>query len=74
MIMKPRDNDIPEMQIVRKNWWEKRDADEALNLMFRNSRGGRGIEYKLLTGFSRNGANNYVSALDNVSWVINNCE
>lgn len=65
--MKPRDNDIPDMQIVRENWWQKRDADEALKLMYRNSRGGRGIEFKLLTGLARNGATNYVNALDNVS-------
>lgn len=66
--MKPRDNDIPDMQIVRENWWEKRDASEALDLMYRNSRAGRGIEYKLLNGLSRSGANNYGNALDNVSW------
>lgn len=65
--MKPRENDIPEMQIVRENWWQKRDADDALHLMYRNVRGGRGIEYKLLTGFTRSGGNNYVAALDNVS-------
>lgn len=66
--MKPRDNEIAEMQTVRENWWQKRDADEALKLMYRNSRGGRGIEFKLLTGFVRNGANNYLAALDNVSF------
>lgn len=68
--MKPRDNDIPDMQIVRENWWQKRDADEALNLMYRNSRGGRGIEFKLLSGFSRSGATNFSAAFDNVSCVI----
>lgn len=55
------------MKIVRENWWEKRDANEALKLMYRNSRGGRGIEYKLLTGLARTEAKNYVTALDNVS-------
>lgn len=65
--MKPRTNDIPEMQVVRENWWQNRDADEALKLMRRQSRGGRGIEFKLLTGLSRHGANNFVNALDCVS-------
>lgn len=67
LIMKPRENDIPEMQVMREYWWEKRDAQEALNMMHRQSRGGRGIEFNLLTGFVRNGPSNYASAFDNVS-------
>lgn len=65
-ILKPRDNDVPELQAVRQNWWEKRDAKEALELLQRHDRGGNSIEHKLLAGFAKNGPNDYVNSLENV--------
>lgn len=65
-ILKPRENDFPEMQTAREHWWINRDADEALNLMQRHDRGGRSIEYKLLAGLAKNGRNDYVNSLENV--------
>lgn len=64
--MQPRENDILELEIVRKAWWERRDAEEALDLLNRHARGGRGIEYKLLSGLNKYGSANYLAALDNV--------
>lgn len=66
-ILKPRDNDTPEMQRVREHWWEHRQAKEALALLQRHDRGGRSIESKLLTGLSKYGPNDYVNSLENVS-------
>lgn len=66
-ILKPRDNDVPEMQRVREQWWENRQAKEALTLLQRHDRGGRSIESKLLMGLIKNGPNDYVNSLENVS-------
>lgn len=65
-ILKPRENDFPEMKTAREHWWTNRDADEALQLMQRHDRGGRSIEYKLLAGLAKNGPNDYVNSLENV--------
>lgn len=67
MILKPRDNDVPEMQTVRENWWANRDAKQALELLHHHDRGGRSIESKLLSGLVKNGPNDYVNSLENVS-------
>lgn len=66
-ILKPRDNDTPDMQRVREHWWENRQAKEALALLQRYDRGGRSIESKLLSGLTKNGPNDYVNSLENVS-------
>lgn len=55
------------MQPVRENWWKNRNAQEALDLLQRHDRGGRSIEHKLLTGFVKNGPNDYKNSLENVS-------
>lgn len=68
-ILKPRDNDVPELQLARESWWEKRNAQEALELLKRHDRSGRSIEYKLLAGFVKNGPNDYVNSLENVSEI-----
>lgn len=67
MILKPRDNDVPEMQTVRELWWTSRDAKQALELLQRHDRGNRSIESKLLAGLAKNGPNDYVNSLENVS-------
>lgn len=66
MILKPRDNDTPDMQRVREHWWENRQAKEALALLQRHDRGGRSIESKLLAGLTKNGPNDYVNSLEQV--------
>lgn len=66
-ILKPRENDFPEMQSVREHWWKNRNADEALKILQRHDRGGRSIEHKLLSGFAKNGPNDYINSLENVS-------
>lgn len=55
------------MQRVREHWWENRQAKEALALLQRYDRGGRSIESKLLSGLTKNGPNDYVNSLENVS-------
>lgn len=65
-ILKPRENDVREMQEVREHWWANRDANKALEILQRSDRGGRSIEYKLLSGFVKNGPNDYVNSLENV--------
>lgn len=64
--MKPRENDIPEMNSVRELWWKNRDAKEALDQLKNHDRGGKSNEYKLLSGFVKNGPNDYVNSLENV--------
>lgn len=71
MILKPRDNEAPELQAVREHWWANRNAKEALNLLDRHDRGGNSIEHKLLVGFARNGPNDYVNSLENVIFFSN---
>lgn len=68
--MKPRANDWPDLQIVREHWWENRNADEALKLLGRDNRFPRSIEHKLLLGLSKNGPNDYVNSLENVSTQV----
>lgn len=65
-ILKPRDNDAPEMQSAREHWWKNRQAKEALALLQRHDRGGRSIESKLLAGLIKNGPNDFVNSLENV--------
>lgn len=66
LILKPRENDIPFMVAIRECWWNTRDAEKALN-MFRNRGAGRGVEQQLLAGLVKNGPNDYVNSLENVS-------
>lgn len=54
------------MNSVRELWWKNRNAKEALELLKGHDRGGRSIEYKLLSGFAKNGPNDYVNSLENV--------
>ncbi|XP_031640468.1 pseudouridylate synthase 7 homolog [Contarinia nasturtii] len=65
-ILKPRANDVPDMHAVRQLWWKKRNAKEALELLKRHDRSGRSIEYKLLSGFVKNGPNDYVNSLESI--------
>lgn len=60
---------MPEMNAVRELWFEKRDAQAALDLLKRHDRGGRSIEYKLLAGFVKNNKNDYVNSLENVRYI-----
>lgn len=55
------------MQRVREHWWKNRQAKEALALLQRHDRGGRSIESKLLAGLTKNGPNDYVNSLEQVS-------
>lgn len=63
LILKPRDGEAHYMQQVRKHWWHNRDAAAALKLLFKTN---TGIEAKLLAGLAKNGANDFVNALENV--------
>lgn len=55
------------MQRVREHWWKNRQAKEALALLHQHDRGGRSIESKLLAGLTKNGPNDFVNSLENVS-------
>lgn len=71
LILKPRENDIPFMTPIRECWWKTRNAKEALDLMGRRSSMGNGVEQRLLAGFVKNGPNDFVNSLENVSFSVN---
>lgn len=55
---------------MRDTWWKNRNAKEALELLKRHDRSGRSIEYKLLSGFAKNGPNDFLNSLENVSKFV----
>lgn len=68
LVLKPREGDPSFMRAVREHWWKHRDAEAALKLLFKTN---TGVEAKLLAGLYKNGPNDYVNALENVSgWVF----
>lgn len=67
LILKPRENDIPFMTPVRECWWKSRNAQQALDLMGRRTGQGNLVEERLLAGFIKNGPNDFVNSLENVS-------
>lgn len=64
LILKPREGEAHFMKAVREHWWRNRDGAAALKLLFKTN---TGIEAKLLAGLARNGPNDFVNALENVS-------
>lgn len=64
LVLKPRDDDAGFMRAVREHWWKNRDAEAALKMLFKTN---TGVEAKLLAGLQKNGPNDFVNALENVS-------
>lgn len=69
MILKLKTSDDPNSDITaaKKVYHETCDASKAIESFHMNK--NRCVEYKLLEGFSKNGANDYVNALENVSFL-----
>ncbi|XP_039965819.1 pseudouridylate synthase 7 homolog [Bactrocera tryoni] len=59
LILKPRSNDLPFMDEVRKKWWEERNSAAAAAMFIPNEF----IEKKLLDGLAKYGENDYAAAL-----------
>ncbi|CAD7002715.1 unnamed protein product [Ceratitis capitata] len=59
LILKPRANDLPFMDEVRKKWWTERDSAAAAAMFIPNEF----IEKKLLNGLAKYGENDYSTAL-----------
>lgn len=64
LVLQPRDGDVAFMKAVREHWWKNRDAEAAQRMLFKTN---GGVEAKLLGGLAKNGPNDYVNALENVS-------
>uniref|UniRef100_A0A034W3X6 Pseudouridylate synthase 7-like protein n=1 Tax=Bactrocera dorsalis TaxID=27457 RepID=A0A034W3X6_BACDO len=59
LILKPRSNDLPFMDEVRKKWWDERNSAAAAAMFIPNEF----IEKKLLDGLAKYGENDYAAAL-----------
>lgn len=59
LILKPRSNDKPFMDEVRKKWWKERNSAAAAAMFIPNEF----IEKKLLDGLAKYGENDYAAAL-----------
>lgn len=67
LILKPRSNDKPFMDEVRKKWWKERNSAAAAAMFIPNEF----IEKKLLDGLAKYGENDYAAALRKVRFFFN---
>lgn len=61
LILKPRDNDVEFMRVIRESWWQNRDSAAAAAKFYHNN--SKYIEKKLLDGLATFGENDYSAAL-----------
>lgn len=61
LILKPRDNDVEFMRVIRESWWQNRDSAAAAAKFYHNN--SKYIEKKLLDGLSTFGETDYAAAL-----------
>ncbi|KAH8302973.1 hypothetical protein KR044_012799 [Drosophila immigrans] len=59
LILKPRDNDVEFMRVIREAWWQNRDSAAAAAKFYNN----KYIEKKLLDGLASFGESDYSAAL-----------
>ncbi|KAH8408287.1 hypothetical protein KR215_001869 [Drosophila sulfurigaster] len=59
LILKPRDNDVEFMRVIRESWWQNRDSAAAAAKFYNN----KYIEKKLLDGLASFGESDYSAAL-----------
>lgn len=61
LILKPRDNDVEFMRVIRESWWQNRDSAAAAAKFYHNN--SKYIEKKLLDGLATFGETDYAAAL-----------
>lgn len=61
LILKPRDNDVEFMRVIRESWWQNRDSAAAAAKFYYNN--SKYIEKKLLDGLATFGETDYAAAL-----------